>query len=335
MVVKTRQGNFCGVIVMRMMNADEWFQTMLGFRHPNHSHYLGHYSSLWDGLLTDPRFMVLPIDDHGFHRGDAVFEAFKAVSGKVYLLREHLRRLTRSAAAIELTPPLSEDELARTILECAKALGRTEYLFRLYVTRGPGGFSANPYESAGSQVHLILNELIRPSESLYANGAKLGLSHVPMKEGVWPTIKSCNYLPNVLMKKEAVDRGVDFTVNVSSEGWLGEGSTENVFFVTDKGELVVPSFLRTLTGTTVARCLDWTSELISQGLLSEVSVRDASVQELKSAREILVAGTTLDIVPVTNFEGAAVADGRPGPVFRELRRQLLLDMQSGDRATPY
>ena len=59
-------------------------------------------------------------------------------------------------------------------------------------------------------------------------------SGIPVKIDYFATVKNCNYLPNVLMKKDAVERGVDFSVSLDENGFLAEGSTENVGIVTKR-----------------------------------------------------------------------------------------------------
>jgi len=65
-------------------------------------------------------------------------------------------------------------------------------------------------------------------------------SHIPVKESFFAAIKNCNYLPNVLMKKEAVDINADFVVAFDARGFLAEGATENIGIVTKKKELLFP-----------------------------------------------------------------------------------------------
>jgi len=71
-------------------------------------------------------------------------------------------------------------------------------------------------------------------------------STVPAKDPFWSQIKSCNYLQNVLMKKECLERGIDFAICLDTQGRLCEGSTENMMLITDDGRMIVPKFDYTL-----------------------------------------------------------------------------------------
>jgi branched-chain amino acid aminotransferase len=109
--------------------------------------YLAMYSTWYGGIVTDPALMLVPIDDHMVHRGDGIFEAFKCVQGNIYLLDAHLDRLQRSAELIDLAWPMGRSELQGAVVQTIQAGNEQNSLVRLYISRGPGDFSPNPYAS--------------------------------------------------------------------------------------------------------------------------------------------------------------------------------------------
>ena len=109
---------------------------------PGASSYFAMYSSVWNGLVTDPALMLVPVDDHLVHRGDGVFETFKCLRGRLYNLDAHLRRLEASARAIELRLPWSQAEMVELIVQTVRAGGRRDALVRLLFGRGPGSLGA-------------------------------------------------------------------------------------------------------------------------------------------------------------------------------------------------
>lgn len=303
--------------------------------HKQHEAYLAMYSTWIDGVVKDPSLMVVPVDDHMVHRGDGVFEAMKAVNGQVYLLDQHLDRLEHSAGKIFLPLPKTKAEIKDIILETARIAGAQDVLFRLFISRGPGGFTTNPYESVGSQMYLIVNTLKSPAAEKYEKGIAIGKSLVPVKDGWMAQVKSCNYLPNVLMKKESVDRNLDFTVGFDAKGFLTESSTENIVFL-DKNNILVRPFLRQiLKGTTMMRAFDLAQKLVDEKLIAGIEERDLNESEIQSAKEIMMAGTTLDILPVTLYEGKSVGNGQVGPVAKRLLELVRADMKTGPFATPF
>lgn len=259
--------------------------------------YKAFYSSFLGGVTTEPHHMVVPIDDHMVHRGDAVFEAVKFQDGFVYALDRHLERLEVSAANICLLLP--EDRIARVkmILETIRVSGLGSGIVRLFLARGPGSFTTNPFESIGTQTYCAITVGSSPSAEVYARGVRVGLSKISVKEGFFARTKTCNYLPNVLMKKEALDRGLDYVISLDESGFLAEGSTEN-FALLDKNEtLVLPKFDRILRGVTAVRAMELASSI---GLKAEN--RSITTEDVRSAKAAMMMGTTIDILPIASFE---------------------------------
>ncbi|MEO0336331.1 MAG: aminotransferase class IV [Pseudomonadota bacterium] len=287
--------------------------------------YFAMYSTWLKGVTTDPKYMLLPIEDHMVHRGDAVFEAFRIQAGAIYDMRSHLERLERSAKAIELELPGTLEQIAHIIEETAKIAHQSSAVVRLYVSRGPGGFTANPYESIGSQLYVVITPFSPLPEELYANGGKAGFAKTKMKDSPWISIKSCNYLQNVMMKKEAKDRGLNFTLSVSDQDHLGEGATENFAVIIDD-RLVAPPFDITLRGTTLRRVLKLADENKSRLSLKSVEQRPILKSELPNFQEAFFIGTTVEVAPIVSFESSTVGNGAVGERAKELRQLLLKDI---------
>lgn len=317
-----------------VLNPEEIINKIRAHSYAAQKTYLAMYSTWWGGIITDPSLMVVPVDDHIVHRGDGVFEAIKVVDGKIYLLDEHLQRLASSAELISLPLPMSLQEMRDVILQTTKSTGTTSAVLRLYVSRGPGGFTTNPYDSVGSQMYLIVTAFTPYGDEKYKKGVRVGKSQVPPKEPWLARIKTCNYLPNVMMKKESVDRNLDFTIGIDSSGTLTEGSTENIILVDKNKNLLRPKLRQILKGTTMMRTFDLAEALISEGLLKSIQEKDLTEADLVSAQEVMMVGTTLDVLPVVEFEGAIIGKGSQGPVGARLLELLREDMKKGPKATP-
>lgn len=277
------------------------------------------FSTEFGGFTRNPRWLHVPIDDHGFHRGDGVFEAIKAVRGKLFLLQPHIDRLWRSAAMIDLNPPLSKEQLSAIVEQGVRMCETPETIIRIYCTRGPGGFGVSPTESLGSQLYVVIMKRKDLPAEKYGSGVSVGISKVPWKPGFFSQVKSLNYLPNVLMKHEGNKRGFDFMVGVDDEGFLTEGPTENLVVLSKDGKLLHPRLSKMLKGCTMTRLFD----LVEEARLLPVS-REAKlhIEDLKSAQEIFMVGTTLDVLPVARVEETA----KPlGPWAKKLLEVLLKD----------
>jgi len=310
-----------------LLSSDEILKKLSLYSYEQKKTYLAMYSSWYGGITKDPSLMMVPLDDHLVHRGDGVFEAMKVVQGKVYLMNDHLDRLESSASQLGIQWPYSREKLVEIIQDLVKTAGASEAIVRLFMARGPGGFTTNPYDSVGTQLYCVVTAYKAMPEQKYIEGVAIGKSLVPAKDPWFATIKSCNYLHNVMMKKEAVDRKIDFTIGFDPKGFITEGSTENIILLNANNELVRPHLRQILKGTTMMRALHLAQDLVRQGQIKAVIEKDLHEQDLLTAKEVMMVGTTLDVLPVTSYEGQKVGDGRVGFVAQTLRRLLREDMK--------
>jgi 4-amino-4-deoxychorismate lyase len=299
-------------------------------KNPFFKDYYAFYSSWYGGITTNPVLMLLPIDDHIVHRGDGIFEAFKVMNGAVYLFEEHLQRLNRSAEKVALKLPVPLEKIREIVLQTLQIANKNEATVRLYVSRGPGNFTVNPYDSVQAQLYVVVTKLTYPTAQAYIQGIHIGQSRVPAKQGLMAQAKTCNYLPNVLMKKEAVDRNLEFVIGVDPQGNITESATENIMIVDSQGIIVHPPLDNILRGTTMIRACELARE---NGMATEV--RAIKTQEMPSAREAMIVGTTLDVLPAVKFENHIIGSGKPGPIAQKLQQLLLDDIKSGHKSIAF
>ncbi len=311
---------------MTLLDSSQILKTLNEKQNPFWSQYHAFYSSWYDGVLKKPGpLLLLPFDDHMVHRGDGVFEALKSVDRRVFMMKPHLERLARSAQKISLPLRFSIEEMSEIILQTLKVADVEKTLIRVFLSRGPGGFTTNPYDSAQSQFYVVITDLKPLPAEKYSNGVSIGKSAIPVKESWMAQVKSCNYLPNVMMKKESVDRGLDFTVGFDQEGFLAESSTENIVIVDRNGILTHPPLDGILKGTTMTRCFE-----LAKTLNIPTEIRKIAEQDILQAQEVLMVGTTLDALPVTQYEGQKINQGKVGEIAKMLKSELEKDMKSGD-----
>jgi branched-subunit amino acid aminotransferase/4-amino-4-deoxychorismate lyase len=317
-----------GLWIMRIIGFDNYLAVLDGARQPWHGKYYAFYSSLLGGVTFDPVLMQVPIDDHLVHRGDGVFDTFKCVGRAAYNLDAHLRRLVKSAAAIGLAWPEGLDDIRRLTLETLDEAGQERCTGRVMLARGPGSFGVSPYESPAPALYIVVYAAGTPFMEKHPAGARVRRSLIPAKPARFATVKNCNYLPNVMMKREAVDWGVDFVVGFDDNGVMTEGATENFGIVTSDGELLFPRMDAVLEGTTMMRVVQLARRLFESGELSAIGFRDITENEVRAAKEMLVVGTTINVASVCEFEGAPVGDGEPGVVGKTLDGLLMADIAS-------
>jgi len=284
------------------------------------------YSSLTGGITTDPALMTVPADDHLTHRGDGVFESFKCLKGNLYNLEGHLQRLERSCKGIGMEMPWATADLEQIFADTIRAGGQRDCLVRVLVSRGTGNMGIDPAQCDGPELYVIVYRYTARIKDGKLKPARAAVSTVPIKPPELATIKTCNYLPNVLMKLEANRRGLDFVITLDENGNLGEGATENIGILTPDNQLLMPTHEHVLAGTTALRAMALAQTLVNDGTLLCAKQCDIPPAQAAQAKEIFVFGTTTDVTSVIEWEGAPVGDGTPGPVARVLLNLLTHDM---------
>lgn len=236
-----------------------------------------------DGQIGDPAEASVSVLDDGLLRGDGAFEMIKLYDGFPFRLDEHLRRLGRSAEAIELG---YDDEALATEVEAvlAHSAARADVGLRIVITRG------------GRRL-LLVEEL--PQWPASASIALLELTPSEILAGV----KSISYAGNMQATRIAAGRGADEAVYVRPDGAVLEAPTSSIFWAGEDGVLKTPALeLGILDSITRA--------VICEEL--EVTEGEFSRDELGSATEAFIASTTREVQPISAVDGGSVPSV-PGP----------------------
>ena len=279
------------------------------------------FSSDWNGITSDPRYMRIPIDDHLVHRGDGVFETLLCVDNALYNLSAHIDRLFRSAEAIGLGLPWTKELLRQIVLDTFHAAGKSQCLGRILLGRGTGGFGVSPAECEQASCYIVVYPGGKGFMESHPLGARIMISSIPVKSGGLARIKTCNYLPNALMKAEALQAGVDFAVSVDPEGYLAESFTENIALVRERTLHVAPA-THHLAGTTLARVVE-----LAKASGYSIDPTPFTATEALAADEVLIVGTTAYVTSVVAIDERPVGSGAPGPVASELDTLLREDIK--------
>lgn len=313
-------------MALNVASSEEYLAAMLSAVRPGLGEVLAFYDYRIGVVGTDPRLMLMPWDDHLVHRGDGVFETMKYLDRRIYQMDPHIKRMENSARSIFLAPPCPWPEVRDIVVEVAKAGGRDDGLLRVLLGRGPGGFGIDPFESPVPSLYVVAYGFHPKPEAMFERGVTAFKTSVPAKQAYLATIKTIDYLPNVLMKREAVTRGFDYPFCFDEHGYLAEGATENVCIVDREGALHIPEFTNALAGTTLMRAVDLVKNEV------KIVFRGIREDEILSAREVIIVGTTVDAISVVRFEGKPIHDVRPGPVSRRMRELLKKDLRENGLA---
>jgi branched-chain amino acid aminotransferase len=315
---------------MKQIERSQYLDLLAATRQSWQDRYYAMYSSILDGVVVDPVLMQVPVDDHLVHRGDGVFDTFKCVQRGAYNLDAHLKRLVRSASEIGLHWTDGLEDIRAKVLQTLAIANQDDCSCRVILARGPGGLGVSPYESPRPALYIVVYMAGTPFMKAHPEGARVKKSHVPVKSGNFATYKHCNYLPNVMMKREAIDAGVDFVVSYDVHGFLAEGATENVAIVTKEQELLFPKMDYVLDGTTMLRVMKLAETLLQDGTLTRMVFADITESMVSSAAELLIIGTTLNVASACRYENLAVGVTCPGPVGKRLDK-LLADDIAGNK----
>ena len=290
--------------------------------------YWAFYSSQLGGIVTDPALMVVPFDDHMVHRGHGIFDTAAIEAGKIYDLEAHLDRFIRSAKNSKLRLP-SRDEMRDIIVRTTAASGQRLGSIRYWASAGPGSLGLTPAAGAEPGFFVMISAGLGYPDTWYTQGLRMMTTTYPIKPPLYAVTKSVNYLPNVLMQMEALEHGLDNGIFIDEAGNVGESSNMNVAFITADGTLKHPKFDHILSGCTSLRLLELATTLQSRNLIKGIQVCDVPVAEARSAREMLLIGSSVKVAPIVEWDGKPIGDGKPGPLARALRELLQEDMRTG------
>ncbi|XP_042497905.1 D-amino-acid transaminase, chloroplastic-like [Macadamia integrifolia] len=288
--------------------------------------FLAMYSSVFGGITTDPATMVIPMDDHMVHRGHGVFDTAAIMDGYLYELDQHIDRFLRSASMAKISPSFDRETIRSILIQTASASKCRQGSLRYWLSAGPGDFQLSPAGCHQPALHAIV---IQDQDPPSWKGVKVFTSSIPIKPPQFATMKSVNYLPNVLSKMEAEENGGFAAIWLDDEGFVAEGPNMNVAFVTKEKELLMPKFDKILSGCTARRVLALAEDLVKEGKLSGVQVRNVTVEEGKMATEMMLVGSGVLVQPVVQWDEHLIGNGKEGPVAEALLNLILEDMKNG------
>lgn len=279
-----------------------------------------------DGKYVDSTEAKVSVFDHGLLYGDGVFEGIRIYGGNVYRLDEHLERLEMSAKAIMLSVPLERAAMAEAVLETCRRNQLADGYIRLVITRGAGDLGLAPWLCEKPTLFIIASKISLYPPEYYENG--LSIVTVPTRriapDALPPTVKSLNYLNNILAKIEARQAGALEAIMLNQQGYVAECTADNIFII-QKGTIITPAASAgALKGITRGSIFDIAREL-------SIPIREADMTryDVWCADECFLTGTGAEVIPVVKLDGRVIGTGKPGPitasVLKSFRRRVLVE----------
>lgn len=257
------------------------------------------FKAWFDGRLLEPGEPALPLDDHGFTTGDAVFETMKVVGGVPFALTRHLARLRRSCEGMGIEPPpepLLRGACAAVVAANGPGVGR----LRITVTAGRAPLGSSRGGAAPS-VAVVAG----PPAAWPPTTAVCVCPWVRNERSAVAGLKTTSYAENVVALAWAAERGCSEALFANTRGELCEGTGTNVF-VALGGRLVTPPLS--------SGCLAGVTRDL---LVAELGVTEEPIpiEALAEADEVFLTSSTRDVHPVHALDGRALP--APGPLTEQ------------------
>ena len=279
---------------------------------------------IWmNGDLIDWADAKIHVGAHGLHYGTGVFEGIRAYEtpkgSAVFRLTDHLQRLENSAELLYMQLPYTKQELKSACMDLIGANGMAECYLRPIAFYGYGELGVS---AAGNPIEVVimswpwgtylgedgLRDGIRAKVSSWTRVGPNVIPHVAKATGI--------YLNSMLAVTEANRAGYDEAILLTDEGFIADGSGENIFVVRD-GTIYTPdlsaSILPGITRDTIIQ--------IAQDLGHPVVEKTLIRTDLYLADEVFMCGTAAEVTPIREIDDHLV--GPPGPVTLEIQKAYL------------
>ncbi|AEH06816.1 branched-chain-amino-acid transaminase [Methanothermococcus okinawensis] len=269
-----------------------------------------------NGEFVEKEDAKISVYDHGLLYGDGIFEGIRAYDGVVFKLKEHIDRLYDSAKSITLEIPLTKEEMEKVVVDTLKINNLKDAYIRLVITRGVGDLGLDPKKCSKPTIFCIAEPM---NPLLGEDGIKVITSSVrrlPV-DVLNPAVKSLNYLNSILAKIQANYAGVNEAFLLDREGYVAEGTGDNIFVVKN-GIIKTPplssSVLRGITRDTVIE--------LAKEMGYKVVEERLTLHELYVADELFITGTAAELVPVVEIDGRTINNGKIGETTKKLSEEF-------------
>lgn len=289
---------------------------------------------IWfDGEMVDWRDAQVHVLTHTLHYGLGVFEGVRAYNTEnngtcIFRLHEHTQRLFRSAHIVGLKIPFTAEELSRAQIEVVKANNLAEGYIR-------------PVVFHGSEQMGIRADLLSTRVAIAAWEWPTYMGPEAMEQGIkvrtssytrhHVNISMCKakangqYINSILALREAVECGADEALLLDPEGYVAEGSGENIFIVRD-GKMYTPELTSCLDGIT-RNCIF----VLADELGLEIEEKRITRDEVYISDEAFFTGTAAEVLPIREVDGRQIGNGARGPITERLQT-MFFDQVRGRRS---
>jgi branched-chain amino acid aminotransferase len=262
-----------------------------------------------DGEYFPKAEAKISVFDHGLLYGDGIFEGIRFYNGRVFRLEAHIRRLFVSAKALLLDIGMSPEEICDAVCATIRGNGLRDGYVRLLVTRGVGSLGLNPFVCPKASLIIIADKIALYPEEKYQEGLKMitCATRRTAPAALSPSVKTLNYLNNVLAKVEAIHGGAEEGLMLNEQGFIAECTGDNIFVVRGGAIKTPPSSAGGLPGITRDVIFEIAAEF-------GIELREAELTryDLFDADECFLTGTAAEVIAAVELDRRPIGDGVPG-----------------------
>jgi len=276
---------------------------------------------IWfDGDLVPWDQATVHVAAHALHYGSSVFEGIRAYAlpegPAIFRLEEHIDRLLTSCKIYKMDMPYTRQEIRQAILETIRVNGHRACYIRPVVFRGCDTFSVVGYTCPvhTSIITIEMGQYLGPEA--VQKGVDVGVSSWNrMAPNTYPAAAKVGgqYINSQLIAMEAADRGYAEGIALNVNGFVSEGSGENIFLVQD-GRLLTPSLGSSILNGITRKSVVTLAEEMGLEVCEEFIPREV----LYLADEIFFCGTAAEITPIRSVDGIVIGAGERGPITTQL-----------------
>src|SRR4029079_6583042 len=283
-----------------------------------------------NGRLVEFEKATVHVMSHGLHYGSGVFEGIRCYNTRrgpaVFRLADHLERMVDSSKVYRMELPLGVEAMSEVVLETIRANGFDNCYIRPIAFRGFGPMGVNPLRNPVDLAVAVWPWGKYLGEEALEQGVDVCVSSwTRIAPNTLPSMAKAgaNYMNSQLIKMEAKINGYAEGIALDPEGYISEGSGENVFLI-KKGVVMRPPLYSTvLPGSTRDSIIKICEEM---GI--PVLERAIPREMLYIADEVFFTGTAAEITPIRSVDKIKIGAGKRGPLTTEIQKQFF-DITSG------
>jgi branched-chain amino acid aminotransferase len=286
---------------------------------------------IWmDGEFVDWREAKIHVLTHTLHYGVGVFEGVRAYATDqgpaIFRLHRHTERILQSAKIMGMKIPFTAEQISQAQIDVVAKNDLASAYIRPMAFYGS---EAMGLHAKGLKVHLSVAAWewgTYLGEDALENGIRVktsSFSRHHVNSAMAKAKTNGNYTNSIMALQEAENAGYDEALMLDTNGYVAEGTGENIFIVR-RGKVYTPSLTSALEGIT----RDTIAEILASDMGMQLIEKQITRDEVYTADEAFFTGTAAEVTPINSLDDREIGDGKAGPITREIQ-QRYFDVVNG------